>query len=50
MLQIYYTGTSSKENGIHTIKEFLVIMAKLFPHMDFNLEEWLEYSGAEIMK
>lgn len=50
MLTIYYTGTGSKENGIHTVKEFIGIMEKLFPYIDFDLEGWLEYSGAEIMK
>jgi hypothetical protein len=50
MLQIYYTGTGLKENRIHTVKEFIAIMNNLFPYRDFNLEEWLEFSGAEIMK
>jgi hypothetical protein len=50
MITIYYTGTGSKENGIHTIKEFLQIMNNLFPYRDFDLEDWLEFSGAEIMK
>jgi hypothetical protein len=39
MITIYYTGTGSKENGIHTIKEFLQIMNNLFPYRDFDLED-----------
>jgi hypothetical protein len=47
MLKIYYTGIGSKENGIHTVKEFIELMIRVFPYEDFDLEGWLEFSGAE---
>jgi demethoxyubiquinone hydroxylase (CLK1/Coq7/Cat5 family) len=52
---IYYTGIGSKENGMHTVEEFLDIMNKHFnvqcselKKRKCNLEEYIKFSGAEL--
>lgn len=52
MLQIFYTGIGANQGGIHSVKEFLEIMFREFGGLyDYHqLDEWLEFSGAEIIK